>query len=100
MLQAVYNVLYECCISAMVQAAHNALYECYICAMVQGAYNRPDIFETIPSLCAKTHSIIVVVFSAPETVMAKFVLNIFNGKLQVKPIILSLFEKCVIQQML
>jgi len=48
----------------------------------KGAYNRPDIFECIPPLCEKTNAIIVVVFSAPETVMAKFVLNVFHGKLQ------------------
>jgi len=40
------------------------------------------VFEAIPPLCQKT-SAINEVFSSPDTVMTKLVLNIYQGKLQV-----------------
>ena len=42
-----------------------------------------SVFEDIPPLCAKTSIIINEVFSRPEMVMCKFVLNLYHGKLQV-----------------
>jgi len=46
---------------------------------------RSDVFEAIPPLCQKTSAIINEVFSSPDTVMTKLVLNIYQGKLQVVP---------------
>lgn len=50
----------------------------------QGAYMQSDLFQSIPPLCTKTNEIINEVFSSPETVMTKFVLNVYHGKLQVR----------------
>ncbi|XP_002734610.1 exocyst complex component 5-like, partial [Saccoglossus kowalevskii] len=42
-----------------------------------------DLFPELLSLCQKVNKVIMAVFiSAPETVMGKFVLNIYKGKLQ------------------
>ncbi|XP_047994630.1 exocyst complex component 5 isoform X2 [Leguminivora glycinivorella] len=41
-----------------------------------------DIFASVLPLCKKNYNIISVVFSNPEQVMSKFVLNIFHLKLQ------------------
>ena len=50
---------------------------------MQNAFVRHDVFEDIPPLCARTNAVITEVFSNPEMVMAKLVLNIYHGKLQV-----------------
>ncbi|KAK2157907.1 hypothetical protein NP493_1841g00023 [Ridgeia piscesae] len=42
-----------------------------------------SVFEDIPPLCAKTSIVINEVFTRPEMVMCKFVLNLYHGKLQV-----------------
>lgn len=47
-----------------------------------GAFIGVNIFVDIVPLCAKSQVIIEEVFINPEQVMAKFVLNIFHGKLQ------------------
>ena len=41
------------------------------------------VFDDIPPLCGKTSIVINEVFSRPEMVMCKFVLNLYHGKLQV-----------------
>jgi recyclin-1 len=48
----------------------------------KGAFTKPDIFEAIPPLCKKTSDIVTEVFAAPDTVITKLVLNIYQGKLQ------------------
>lgn len=52
---------------------------------LQGAFLRSDVFEAIPPLCQRTSAIINEVFSSPDTVMTKLVLNIYQGKLEVLP---------------
>ncbi|KAI0217580.1 Exocyst complex component 5 [Lamellibrachia satsuma] len=47
-----------------------------------GAFMSRSVFEDIPPLCAKTSIVINEVFSRPEMVMCKFVLNLYHGKLQ------------------
>lgn len=47
-----------------------------------GAFLGVNIFIDIVPLCGKSQVIIEEVFTNPEQVMAKFVLNIFHGKLQ------------------
>jgi len=49
----------------------------------QGAFMSRSVFEDIPPLCAKTSIVINEVFTRPEMVMCKFVLNLYHGKLQV-----------------
>ncbi len=44
---------------------------------------RSDVFEDIPPVCAKTNLVINEVFTNPEVVMSKLVLNIYTSKLQV-----------------
>ncbi len=45
---------------------------------------RSDVFEDIPPVCAKTNLVINEVFTNPEVVMSKLVLNIYTSKLQVR----------------
>lgn len=47
-----------------------------------GAFVRRDIFADVMPLCEKNSRIMKEVFTNPEQVMAKFVLNIYHGKLQ------------------
>lgn len=48
----------------------------------KGAYTKPVIFDAIPPLCTRTNALINDVFSTPEAVISKFVLNIYQGKLK------------------
>jgi len=56
-----------------------------IVSFLQGAFLRSDVFKAIPPLCQRTSAIINEVFSSPDTVMTKLVLNIYQGKLEVLP---------------
>ena len=55
--------------------------KCYV--FPQGAFTHADVFEDIPPLCERTNALILEVFSSPDVVITKFVLNIYHGKLQV-----------------
>ena len=55
----------------------------YVCVLSQGAFMGRVVFDDIPPLCGKTSIVINEVFSRPEMVMCKFVLNLYHGKLQV-----------------
>lgn len=47
-----------------------------------GAFVGRDVFADVIPLCEKNSTIMKQVFTNPEQVMAKFVLNIYHGKLQ------------------
>lgn len=51
--------------------------------LLQGAFTGKDIFRDVIPLCEKNFSVMTEVFSNPDQVMAKFVLNIYHLKLQV-----------------
>lgn len=51
--------------------------------MLQGAFTGKDVFRDVIPLCEKNFSVMTEVFSNPDQVMAKFVLNIYHLKLQV-----------------
>lgn len=57
--------------------------ETFIRESQKGAYQKPDPFDDVVPLCNRSSEMIADVFSNPESVMAKFVQNIFHGKLQV-----------------
>lgn len=52
-----------------------------------------NVFRDVIPLCRKNYEIMKEVFLNPEQVMAKFILNIYHGKLQVIPSILSNMSK-------
>ncbi|XP_078314099.1 exocyst complex component 5-like [Crassostrea virginica] len=56
--------------------------ETFIRESQKGAYQKPDPFDDVVPLCNRSSEMIADVFSNPESVMAKFVQNIFHGKLQ------------------
>ena len=62
---------------------YNRCIDAFIEHSQKGAFLRNDVFEDIPPLCAKTNKLINEVFTTPEVVMAKLVLNIYTSKLQV-----------------
>lgn len=55
--------------------------DAYIELSQQSAYGEKDIYAGIMPMCRHHHAIIQRVFAAPEQVMAKFVLNIYQLKL-------------------
>lgn len=57
-----------------------------------GAFTGKDIFRDVIPLCEKNFSVMTEVFSNPDQVMAKFVLNIYHLKLQ-KYIVASLSDR-------
>ncbi|KAJ9578780.1 hypothetical protein L9F63_004988 [Diploptera punctata] len=57
-----------------------------------GAFTGKDIFRDVIPLCEKNFTIMTEVFSNPDQVMAKFVLNIYHLKLQ-KYIVASLSDR-------
>jgi hypothetical protein len=57
-----------------------------------GAFTGKDIFKDVIPLCEKNFSVMTEVFSNPDQVMAKFVLNIYHLKLQ-KYIVTSLLDR-------
>lgn len=57
-----------------------------------GAFTGKDIFRDVIPLCEKNFSVMTEVFSNPDQVMAKFVLNIYHLKLQ-KYIVTSLSDR-------
>lgn len=57
-----------------------------------GAFNSKDIFQDVIPSCHKNFSLMSEVFTNPDQVMAKYVLNIYHLKLQ-KYIVAKLIEK-------
>ncbi|GFG31078.1 hypothetical protein Cfor_00691 [Coptotermes formosanus] len=57
-----------------------------------GAFTGKDIFRDVIPLCEKNFSVMTEVFSNPDQVMAKFVLNIYHLKLQ-KYIVTNLSDR-------
>ncbi|KDR06665.1 exocyst complex component 5 isoform X2 [Zootermopsis nevadensis] len=57
-----------------------------------GAFTGKDVFHDVIPLCEKNFSVMTEVFSNPDQVMAKFVLNIYHLKLQ-KYIVTSLSDR-------
>lgn len=49
-----------------------------------GAFRSGNVFEDILNLCEKANPLLEEIFPNPQQVMAKLVLNVFHGKLQVK----------------
>ncbi|XP_014667392.1 PREDICTED: exocyst complex component 5-like [Priapulus caudatus] len=43
--------------------------------------NKRSVFAVIPPLCKDTSDLVQEIFALPESVMAKFVLNVYHGKL-------------------
>lgn len=64
-----------------------------------GAFTGKDIFKDVIPLCEKNFSVMTEVFSNPDQVMAKFVLNIYHLKLQ-KYIVTSLLDRSDIDRYL
>ncbi|UYV67244.1 EXOC5 [Cordylochernes scorpioides] len=62
--------------------SYNECINAFIEQSQMGAFIKPDIYSDIVPLCQRSNVIIQEVFTNPEQVMAKFVLNIFQGKLQ------------------
>jgi hypothetical protein len=51
--------------------------------ILQGAYTRADIYADIPSLVKNSHSLASEVFTNPDVVMNKFLVSVYQSKLQV-----------------
>lgn len=63
---------YSQCIDAFIDESQKAI----------SKRGKGDVFIIIKPLCEETNSLVQEIFTTPESVMAKFVLNIFHGKLQ------------------
>lgn len=59
-----------------------ALYS-YCCHHHQGSLRSQDMYQEVVPLCRRSEVLIREVFTNPDQVMGKFVLNIFQGQLQV-----------------
>ncbi|ELU10626.1 hypothetical protein CAPTEDRAFT_182979 [Capitella teleta] len=57
--------------------------EIFIEESQKGAYTKPDIYLDIPSLVKHSHALATDVFTNPDAVMSKFLLNVYQSKLQV-----------------
>lgn len=58
----------------------------FLTLVLQGAFTGKDVFQDVIPLCEKNFAVMKEVFSNPDQVMAKYVLNIFHLKLQVSVI--------------
>ncbi|KAJ8308969.1 hypothetical protein KUTeg_013843 [Tegillarca granosa] len=56
--------------------------EAFIEESQKGAFFKADPFDDVVPLCTKTSDVINSVFSSPDTVMSRFVQNLYNGRIQ------------------